>query len=104
MYTVITDLSAFYNQLLDADKTRYTNLMQSTEMEERYFVKIMIVGKEEAGKTCLLRRLLNEDKKRLVDVTTTDGVNIVRRCKMNIKDGKWTIEKGRFIRDYILCH
>lgn len=79
-------------------------MMQSTEMEERYFVKIMIVGKEEAGKTCLLKRLLNEDKTRLVDVITTDGVNIVRRCKINIEDGKWTTEKGRYIRDYILFH
>ncbi|VDH98625.1 Hypothetical predicted protein [Mytilus galloprovincialis] len=99
LQTKATDLSAFYNQLPDADKTRYTNMMQSTEMEERYFVKIMIVGKEEAGKTCLLKRLLNEDKKRLVDVITTDGVNIVRRCKINIEDGKWTTEKDDIIDD-----
>ncbi|XP_063418388.1 probable serine/threonine-protein kinase roco6 [Mytilus trossulus] len=52
----------------------------------------MIVGKESAGKTCLLRRLLKED---ISDVTSTDGVDIVvRRCKINIEDGKWTIGKG----------
>ncbi|CAG2195546.1 unnamed protein product [Mytilus edulis] len=49
-------------------------------------------GKESAGKTCLLRRLLKED---ITDVTSTDGVDIVvRRCKINIEDGKWTIGKG----------
>ncbi|CAG2198930.1 unnamed protein product [Mytilus edulis] len=51
----------------------------------------MIVGKESAGKTCLLRRLLKED---ISDVTSTDGVDIVvRRCKINIEDGKWIIGK-----------
>ncbi|VDI80119.1 Hypothetical predicted protein, partial [Mytilus galloprovincialis] len=49
----------------------------------------MIVGKESVGKTCLLRRLLKED---IADVTSTDGVDIVvRRCKINIKNGKWII-------------
>ncbi|XP_063408532.1 uncharacterized protein LOC134692088 [Mytilus trossulus] len=63
--------------------------MQKSETEKRYFVRIMIVGKESAGKTCLMRRLLNES---ISDVTSTDGVDIVfRRCKINIEDGKWTI-------------
>lgn len=66
--------------------------MQSEEKEKRYFVKIMIVGKESAGKTSLLRRLL---KDKIKDVTSTDGINIVvHRCKINIDNGKWTIEKG----------
>lgn len=66
--------------------------MQSSKTEKRHFVRIMIVGKESAGKTCLLRRLLKES---IDDVTSTDGVDIVvRRCKINIDDGKWTIDKG----------
>ncbi|XP_052097433.1 uncharacterized protein LOC127732435 [Mytilus californianus] len=65
--------------------------MQTSKTENRYFVRIMIVGKESAGKTCLLRRLLKED---ISDVSSTDGVDIdVRRCKINIKDGKWIIGK-----------
>ncbi|VDI73775.1 Hypothetical predicted protein, partial [Mytilus galloprovincialis] len=69
----------------------FKKLMQKSETEKRYFVRIMIVGKESAGKTCLLRRLLKED---IDDVTSTDGVDIVvRRCKINIEDGKWTIGK-----------
>lgn len=52
----------------------------------------MIVGKKSAGKTCLMRRLLKEG---IGDVCSTDGVDIVvRRCKINIENGKWTIEKG----------
>ncbi|CAG2218160.1 unnamed protein product [Mytilus edulis] len=65
--------------------------MQSEKSEKRYFVRTMIVGKETVGKTCLLRRLLKED---ISDVTSTDGVDIVvRRCKINIDDGTWTIGK-----------
>ncbi|VDI71244.1 Hypothetical predicted protein [Mytilus galloprovincialis] len=80
------------HQLSEEDKIRYNTLMQSSETEKRYCVRIMIVGKESAGKTCLLRRLLKED---ITDVTSTDGVDIVvQRCKINIGDGKWTIGKG----------
>ncbi|VDI56727.1 Hypothetical predicted protein [Mytilus galloprovincialis] len=65
--------------------------MQTSETENRYFVRTMIVGKETVGKTCLLKRLLKED---ISDVTSTDGVDIVvRRCKINIEDGKWIIGK-----------
>ncbi|XP_063409161.1 uncharacterized protein LOC134692632 [Mytilus trossulus] len=79
------------NQLSEEDKIRYTNLIQTEKTEKRYFVRTMIVGKESVGKTCLLRRLLKED---IADVTSTDGVDIaVRRCKINIKNGKWIIGK-----------
>lgn len=79
------------NQLPMGDKIRYKQLLLSSETEKRYFVRIMIVGKESVGKTCLLRRLLKED---ISDVTSTDGVDIVvRRCKINIEDGKWMIGK-----------
>ncbi|CAC5387990.1 unnamed protein product [Mytilus coruscus] len=79
------------NQLSEGDKTRYNKIMQTSKTENRYFVRIMIVGKESAGKTCLLRRLLKEN---ISDVSSTDGVDIVvRRCKINITDGKWIIGK-----------
>ncbi|VDI50205.1 Hypothetical predicted protein [Mytilus galloprovincialis] len=78
-------------QLSEEDKTSYKKLMQTSETENRYFVRTMIVGKETVGKTCLLKRLLKED---ISDVTSTDGVDIVvRRCKINIEDGKWIIGK-----------
>lgn len=60
--------------------------------EKRYFVRTMIVGKGSAGKTCLMRRLLKED---ISDATSTDGVDIVvGRCKVDIRDGTWIIDKG----------
>lgn len=67
--------------------------MQSSKTEKRHFVRVMIVGKNSAGKTCLMRRLLKES---ISDVCSTDGVDIVvRRCKINIDNGEWTIEKGK---------
>lgn len=95
LYTYIVALpeSICITTLPEADRIRYIELMQSSETEKRYFVKIMIVGKESAGKTSLLRKLLKDEIK---DVSSTDGIDIViRRCKINIDSGKWTIEKGR---------
>lgn len=89
----ILALPQVINQLPEEDRIRYVKLMEDSATERRYFVRIMIVGKEGVGKTCLLRRLLNES---IDDVYSTDGVDIVvRRCKINIHDGEWTIEKGR---------
>ncbi|CAC5377214.1 unnamed protein product [Mytilus coruscus] len=79
------------NHLPEEDKIRFNKLLQTEKTENRYFVRIMIVGKESTGKTCLLRRLL---KKSISGVTSTDGVDIVvRKCKINIKDGTWIIGK-----------
>ncbi|CAC5398007.1 unnamed protein product [Mytilus coruscus] len=79
------------NRLSEGDKIRYNTLMQSSKSEKRYFVRIMIVGKQSARKTCLSRRLLNES---ISDVSSTDGADIVaRRCKINMEDGKWIIGK-----------
>ncbi|CAC5390355.1 OBSCN [Mytilus coruscus] len=79
------------NQLSEEDKIRYYKLMQSSQTENRYFVRVMIVGKGYAGKTCLLRRLMKEN---ISNVSSTDGIDIVvRRCKINVENGKWTIEK-----------
>ncbi|VDI42130.1 Hypothetical predicted protein [Mytilus galloprovincialis] len=91
-------------QLSEEDKISYNKLMQTSKKEKRYFVRVMIVGKGSTGKTCLLRRLLKED---ISDVTSTDGVDIVvRRCKINVQDGKWIIGKEYvdFWFDSIHCH
>lgn len=73
----------------------YDELLQSSENEKRYFVRMMIVGKENVGKTCLLRRLLKDS---IDDVSSTDGIDIVvHRCKINIENGAWTIGKGKSI-------
>ncbi|CAC5370507.1 unnamed protein product [Mytilus coruscus] len=88
---VVKVLPESINRLEEGDKNRYIQLLQSSETEKRYFVRIMIVGKESVGKTCLLRRLLMESTD---GVTSTDGVDIVvRRCKIDINDGNWIIGK-----------
>ncbi|CAC5417082.1 unnamed protein product [Mytilus coruscus] len=87
-----TVLTEPIHQLSEEDKIRCKNLMHSLEIEKRYCVRTMIVGKQSAEKTCLLRRLLKED---ISDVSSTDVSDIVvRRCKINIEDGKWIIGKG----------
>ncbi|VDI71250.1 Hypothetical predicted protein, partial [Mytilus galloprovincialis] len=81
------------------DITKFVKLLQSSETEKRYFVRVMIVGKSSAGKTSLLRRLLKES---IDDVSRTDGIDIaVPRCKINIHDGKWMFEKDKIRRALI---
>ncbi|VDI52486.1 Hypothetical predicted protein, partial [Mytilus galloprovincialis] len=59
----------------------------NTGTTTRYNIRVMIVGKQSAGKTSLLRRLINEE---IDDVKSTDGINIERRkCHIDIKTGEW---------------
>ncbi|XP_071150425.1 probable serine/threonine-protein kinase pats1 [Mytilus edulis] len=54
---------------------------------QRYYIRVMIVGKNSAGKTCLLRRLMN---KPIDDVISTDGLDIEKRkCQVDVKTGEW---------------
>lgn len=54
---------------------------------KRYNIRVMIVGENSVGKTCLLRRLMNEE---IDDVRSTDGINIERRkCQIDIDNGQW---------------
>lgn len=87
----ISALPKVLNQLKEEDRSRFYKLMESSETARRFFVKIMIVGKEEVGKTCLLKRLLRDAIPKVVP--RTKGVDIdIRRCKINILDGKWTFD------------
>lgn len=74
-----------------ADQQLYTEIMKNGT-EARYNVRIQIIGENGVGKTCLVRRLLNET---IDDVTSTDGVDIVvRKCKIRLRDEKWIIGLG----------
>ncbi|CAG2188075.1 unnamed protein product [Mytilus edulis] len=54
---------------------------------KRHTIRVMIVGEKSVGKTCLLRRLMDEE---IDDVESTDGINIERRkCQIDIETGKW---------------
>ncbi|CAC5417068.1 unnamed protein product [Mytilus coruscus] len=79
-------MSNFHSSLQDDFK-----LKQGLDADKRYFTRVMILGKTSAGKTCLLRRLLKEN---IGNVSSADGINIVvRRCKINLDDGKWISDK-----------
>lgn len=95
---IISVLPEAINRLQEKDRTRYIELMQSSEVEKRYFVRIMVVGKESVGKTSLVRRLL---MKNIDDVVSTDGVDIVvDQCKINIEDGSWLIDGKRICKQF----
>lgn len=95
IYYIFSVSSESLKKLPERERIRYNDILQSSKTEPRYFVRIMIVGKQSAGKTCLLRRLLKED---IDNVSSTDGVDIVtRRCKINIENGEWTIDKGVYV-------
>ncbi|CAC5381003.1 unnamed protein product [Mytilus coruscus] len=58
----------------------------------RYNIRIILVGKQRVGKTCLLRRLMNEG---IEGVESTDGINIeVKKCKINLQTKEWIFTKG----------
>lgn len=58
-----------------------------TGTQKRCYIRAMIVGENSVGKTCLLRRLMNEE---IDDVKSTDGINIQRRkCHIDINNGEW---------------
>ncbi|XP_071171106.1 uncharacterized protein [Mytilus edulis] len=89
--TISMALPEDIKRLKKEDIDTYIKLMQSEKQERRYYVRIMIVGRGEVGKTCLMRRLLKES---IEDVTSTDVLDIVvRKCKIDIDDGSWTIDK-----------
>lgn len=60
---------------------------------KRYYIRVMIVGESSAGKTCLLRRLMN---KQINDVKSTDGIDIDRRtCQIDVNTGDWHFSTGK---------
>ncbi|XP_063412340.1 uncharacterized protein LOC134695076 isoform X2 [Mytilus trossulus] len=59
---------------------------------KRYNVRVMIVGEKSVGKTCLLRRLMDEN---IENVTSTDGIDIDRRkCKIDLETEEWHFLSG----------
>ena len=75
------------------DRENFLKAAQSGT-KPRYYIRIMIVGEQSVGKTCLLRRLMNEG---IDDVVSTDGINIeVRKCQVSLADGRWFFFRGLF--------
>lgn len=59
--------------------------------EVRKYVRIQVIGKEGVGKTSLIRRLLNQD---IGGVTSTDGIDINRKCHIKESDDTWIFDNG----------
>lgn len=87
-----TTSTIFTDVLAKNDSMKLVNIQQNSATKKRYFVRIMILGKESAGKTSLMRRLMREN---ISGVSNKNGVDIVvRQCKINIDSGEWIIDKG----------
>lgn len=62
--------------------------------EIRNYVRIVVIGKQRVGKTSLVRRLLFLENGKY-DGTSTDGIEIYRKCQIRKTDGKWFVGAGK---------
>lgn len=80
-------------QMSHHDREEFLNAAKSGTTK-RYNIRVMIVGESSAGKTCLLRRLMNE---RIDDVVSTDGLDIKRRtCQVDVNTAKWYFTTSKY--------
>ncbi|CAG2237690.1 unnamed protein product [Mytilus edulis] len=69
----------------------YLHLLESGS-EKKRDIRLVVVGKKEAGKTSLLRRLFSEG---IEDVHSTNGIEIhTITCKTKSDDGIWNKSDG----------
>ncbi|CAC5381163.1 RHOB [Mytilus coruscus] len=70
----------------DAAEKQYREVLQSG-VENRYMIRLPVVGPSGVGKTCLTRKLL---RKQISDVTSTNGIEIMtQKCKVCLTDDTW---------------
>lgn len=81
----------------ESEKKKYLQILKDGT-ETRYVIKIFILGKNGVGKTSLMRHLLGE---RLDGVTSTEGIDIVKRCKIRVRDGHWEPCEGIISNKYV---
>ncbi|XP_052067016.1 uncharacterized protein LOC127706426 isoform X2 [Mytilus californianus] len=69
-----------------AAEKQYREVLQSG-VENRYMIRLPVVGPFGVGKTCLTRKLL---RKKISDVTSTNGIDIMtQKCKVCLTDDTW---------------
>lgn len=76
--------------MTEVNKKIYRKILEDGN-EKRYYIKILILGKHGVGKSTLLKNLLNEP---IDGVEPTDGIDIVKKSKVNIKNGEWIFHEG----------
>lgn len=84
----MTEMPEIMKQMSVHDKEEF--LKASTYgTAKRYCIRVIMVGEKSREKTCVLKRLMQDD---LVDITSAefDGINNNRReCKIDLQNGKW---------------
>lgn len=111
IYNIFEDDKVPTEILLMDDKRSvpvYLKLLESG-IEKKRDIRLVIVGKKNAGKTSLIKRLINEGKKGVgftsflkkwlgknnAEVTSTNGIEIhAIKCKANFDDGIWNKLEG----------
>lgn len=83
-----------------SDQKKYLQILKDGT-ETRYVIKIFILGKKGVGKTSLMRRLLREGTD---DVKSTEGIDIVKRCRIRVRDGLWKSCTGKICNIHFYFH
>lgn len=87
---LLTELPEVIKQMSAIDRKAFIKAAKSG-FTKRYYIRSMIIGEKSVGKTCLLRRLMEEP---IENVTSTDGINIERRkCQVDVSTGEWRFPK-----------
>lgn len=88
----LTEMPETIKQMSKHDRDEFLKATKSGTAQ-RYYIRVMIVGESSAGKTCLLRRLMN---KPIDDVISTDGLDIERRkCQVDVKTRVWHFKTSK---------
>ncbi|XP_071147801.1 uncharacterized protein [Mytilus edulis] len=93
LLTALNEQTGPKNCFLDFSINEIERFRQLVEKgsEQRHYVRVVVVGEQGAGKSCLVHRLLNKDIK---DVVSTDCLDIqVNACGVDLDTTEWCFIK-----------
>lgn len=97
----MTEMPNTIKKMSDHDREEFLKAAKSGTTK-RYNIRVMIVGEKSAGKTCLLRRLMNEP---IDDVVSTDGLDIKRRiCQVDVNTETWHFSRSNKLLYFSLIY
>ncbi|CAG2201798.1 RAB34 [Mytilus edulis] len=83
---IIHQIPEVIKQMSAIDRKEFIKAAKSGAAK-RFYIRVMIIGEKSVGKTCLLRRLMEEP---IENVISTDGIDIERRkCQVDVSTGDW---------------